>query len=207
MAEIQDSGGKGKARAKKHSTKIDMTPMVDLAFLLLTFFILTTTLAEQRSLDIMLPAKTKDSTEQQKVNNAITVILSEDDRIFYYEDELKTSTVMTETDFKGIRNIIAKKNEPVVKNLNAYYKKYKGKNLEDSLIKEEKKKIQSDERGAFVIIKYDSLARYRNAIDIVDEMDICGVPAGKYALVPNLEKAEKVMIANEKIKKINAGGK
>lgn len=201
MAEIAEGGGgksKGKARAKKHSTKIDMTPMVDLAFLLLTFFILTTTLAEQKTLDIILPADEKNPENQPKVNNAITVIMSGDDKIFYYEDELKTETKMEVTDFKGIRNVIAKKNEVVVKKLNKYYEKNKGADFNDSIHKKEIKAIQSIRESAFVIIKYDSLAKYRNAIDLVDEMDICGVPPGKYALIKNLEKAEKVMIFNKK---------
>lgn len=201
MSEVPQGGGgkgKGKARAKKHSTKIDMTPMVDLAFLLLTFFILTTTLAEQKTLDIILPVDDKNLEEQPKVNNAITVIMSADDKIYYYEDELKTETKMEETDFKGIRNVIAKKNEVVVKKLNTYYKdpKNKGADFNDSIHKNEIKAIQSIRESAFVIIKYDSLAKYRNAIDLVDEMDICGVPPGKYAIVKQLEKAEKVMIFN-----------
>ena len=205
MAEVAEAGGggnKGKKRAKKHSTKIDMTPMVDLAFLLLTFFILTTTLAEQKTLDIILPTNDVPPEDQPKVNNAITVILSGEDRIFYYEGELKTETKLTETTFKGVRVTIAKKNKVVAEPLDKYYKSDKniGADFNDSIHKLEIKKIQDNPNGAFVIIKYDSLARYRNAIDIVDEMDVCGVPPGKYAIVKQLEKAEKVMLFNEKNK-------
>lgn len=200
MAEVPDSGGggqkKGKVRAKKQSTKIDMTPMVDLAFLLLTFFILTTTLAEQKTLDLIMPSDEKPENEDQgKVNNAITIILSGQDKVFYYEDELKTETVLNETTFKGVRDVIAKKNKPVIEKVNAYYESIKGKRVSDSIQRIELKKLQDDKNGAFVIIKYDSLAKYRNAIDIVDEMELCAVPAGKYAIVKKLEPAEKKMLS------------
>ena len=57
MAEIAESGGGGlgkggKKRAKKQSTRVDMTPMVDLAFLLLTFFVLTSTFSKPKSMEI-----------------------------------------------------------------------------------------------------------------------------------------------------------
>lgn len=198
MAEVPDSGGgksKGKVRAKKMSTKIDMTPMVDLAFLLLTFFILTTTLAEQKTLDLIMPSDEKPENEDQgKVNNAITIILSNNDKVYYYEDELKTETVLSDTDFKGIRNIIAKKNQKVIDKVNAYYESIKGKHINDSIQNVQVRKLEDDKAGAFVIIKYDSLARYRNAIDMVDEMEICAVPPGKYAIVKKLEPAEKAML-------------
>lgn len=200
MGEVADTGGggkkKGKVRAKKQSTKIDMTPMVDLAFLLLTFFILTTTLAEQKTLDIILPSNEKVE-DPPKINNAITVILSGDDKIFYYEGELKTETKLIESNFKDIRNVIAGKNQSVI----IPYKKYleehpKADFVNDTVAKAEKKKIQSDKNGVFVIIKYDSLAKYRNTIDIIDEMEVCAVPSGRYAIVKDLEKAEKVMLFN-----------
>jgi len=202
MGEVADTGGgggkKSKVRAKKQSTRIDMTPMVDLAFLLLTFFILTTTLAEQKTLDIILPSNEKVE-DPPKINNAVTVILSNQDRLFYYEGELKTETKLIESNYKGIEQIIAGKNKSVVHKLNEYIKAHpKADFVNDSIAKADKKKIQSDKNGVFVIIKYDSLAKYRNTIDIIDEMDICGVPSGRYAIVKDLEKAEKVMLFNAK---------
>jgi biopolymer transport protein ExbD len=200
MGEVADTGGGGKkggkVRAKKQSTRIDMTPMVDLAFLLLTFFILTTTLAEQKSLDIILPSNEKVE-DPPKINNAVTVILSKQDKIFYYEGELKTETKLIESNFKDIEQVIAGKNKSVIHKLNEYIKAHPKVNFAtDSIAKADKKKIQSDKNGVFVIIKYDSLAKYRNTIDIIDEMDICGVPSGRYAIVKDLEKAEKVMLFN-----------
>ena len=86
MAEIQDNGGGkqkgGKKRAKKQSTKIDMTPMVDLGFLLLTFFILTTTFAKPQTMEINMPVKTDKEEDQSKLkaSNALTLLLGKTTR-------------------------------------------------------------------------------------------------------------------------------
>src|SRR3954468_8524183 len=93
MAEVQssDSGGdKGgkhkKVRAKKNSTHIDMTPMVDLAFLLLTFFMLTTTFSKPKTMDITMPVKEKDPNTETKVpaSQTLSILLTEKDRIIWY---------------------------------------------------------------------------------------------------------------------------
>ena len=73
MAEVQQGGGGGhkkgdKVRAKKMSTKIDMTPMVDLAFLLLTFFLLTTTFNKPKTMEVNMPDKVDDESQQTKIN-------------------------------------------------------------------------------------------------------------------------------------------
>ena len=91
MAEIQGGGGGhgkkkgGKVRAKKQSTKVDMTPMVDLAFLLLTFFILTSTFNKAKTMEVTMPDKVVDEKEQTKINenDILNLVLAENDKIYY----------------------------------------------------------------------------------------------------------------------------
>lgn len=113
MAEVQQGGGGGhkkkggKVRAKKQSTKIDMTPMVDLAFLLLTFFILTTTFNKPKTMEVDMPDKVKDEKEQTKVNekDILNLILSENDKIYWY---IGLTPPVHETDYSktGVRKVL-----------------------------------------------------------------------------------------------------
>jgi biopolymer transport protein ExbD len=91
MAEISESGGGkgkkgGKVRAKKQSTKVDMTPMVDLAFLLLTFFILTSTFNKSKTMEVTMPDKVTKEEEQTKINenDILNLVLGENDKIYYW---------------------------------------------------------------------------------------------------------------------------
>src|SRR3982751_6639501 len=121
MSEVQqsDSGGGDKkhkkVRAKKSSTHIDMTPMVDLAFLLLTFFMLTTTFSKPKTMELNMPDK---DGPQKEVNNALTVLLTEKDKIYYYTGAFKPdSTQLQLTSFdmdKGIHQILLDLNKSTV---------------------------------------------------------------------------------------------
>ncbi len=88
MAEISQGSGKkdGKVRSKKTSTRIDMTPMVDLAFLLLTFFVMTTTLNKPQTMEITMPEKPKTEDKQPMVNEkrVLTLVLGGDDKVYWY---------------------------------------------------------------------------------------------------------------------------
>ena len=87
MAELSTGGGDGgkggKKRAKKQSTRVDMTPLVDLAFLLLTFFVLTSTFSKPKVLRMIFPEKLKDPVNQKapEVKNGLTILLAENNRI------------------------------------------------------------------------------------------------------------------------------
>src|SRR5690606_4795387 len=118
MAEINtgEGGGKGgKKRAKKMSTKVDMTPMVDLAFLLITFFMLTTTFSKKHAMAINMPKKTEDNQKQKvKESQSITVILGEKDKIYWYDNP--KDPVVNESNFSesgGIRDLLLTKNKEV----------------------------------------------------------------------------------------------
>src|SRR5208283_4219841 len=95
MAEIADDGGGhgkgGKKRAKKQSTRIDMTPMVDLGFLLLTFFVLTSTFSKPKSMEISFPAPTPPDVKPPEVKNGLNIILTKDHRIFYYKGQFNSA--------------------------------------------------------------------------------------------------------------------
>jgi biopolymer transport protein ExbD len=112
MAEIQGGGGGGhkkggKVRVKKQSTKIDMTPMVDLAFLLLTFFILTTTFNKPKTMEVNMPDKVQDEKEQTKINekDILNLILSKGDKIYWY---IGLTPPINETNYSstGVRKVL-----------------------------------------------------------------------------------------------------
>src|SRR3990170_7230832 len=94
MAEMDTSGGGGHhkkgpgvKKAKKLSTRVDLTPMVDLGFLLITFFIFTTTMSEPTAMRLFLPKDTEKPEEQNKAkeSGALTLLLGKNNQIFYYE--------------------------------------------------------------------------------------------------------------------------
>jgi biopolymer transport protein ExbD len=89
MAEVSQEGGGGKhkggkPKGKKASTHIDMTPMVDLAFLLLTFFMLTTQFSKPKTMDIVIPEKPKDNQPKKNQDNVMNLIIGPNNRLFYY---------------------------------------------------------------------------------------------------------------------------
>src|SRR5437016_1492411 len=108
MAEIMEGGGGGhgkhqKKRAKKHSSRVDMTPMVDLGFLLLTFFVLTTQFSKPKIMEIVMPVIPKDSTKRVKVNedNAMTLLLTDNNqKMYYYYGKFKPdASIIKKTDY------------------------------------------------------------------------------------------------------------
>jgi biopolymer transport protein ExbD len=168
MAEIQEKGGGGgkggKKRSKKQSTKIDMTPMVDLGFLLLTFFILTTTFAKPQTMEISMPVKPKNQDEQSelKASNALTLLLSENDKIYWYAGLPDAPTApgvqVTNYSANGIRKILLdRKSNP----------------------------------DLVVLIKPMEKARYKNMVDLLDEMNI--TESNKYAIVDVDPRDEKLV--------------
>lgn len=156
MAEVQvqDKGEKGgKVRSKKQSTRVDMTPMVDLGFLLITFFMFTTTFSKPNVMDLGLPAKpkdekqAKDSQTEIDLTNSISIILGKDNRVFYHQQDESglTEARLMETNFdsEGLRSVIvnAKRN---AKNKDIFT----------------------------IIVKPTDDAVYANFVDVLDELDI-----------------------------------
>ena len=94
MAEIQESGNKkkgGKNKQKKMTVRVDFTPMVDMNMLLITFFMLCTSLSKPQTMEISMPSNDKNVTEEQqskvKASQAITLLLGGDNKLYYYDGE------------------------------------------------------------------------------------------------------------------------
>lgn len=152
MAEMEAKGGGGHKpgpgvkKGKKLSTRVDLTPMVDLGFLLITFFIFTTTMAEPTAMKLAMPKDTKDEKQLTEIekSGALTIMLGKADYVYYYfGDQVEKLQV---TNFQKIRDVIIEK----------------------------KKNTPSDK--LFITIKPDKDATYGNAERILDEMLINDIP-------------------------------
>jgi len=200
----EEGGGGGrhkKKRAKKGNTHIDMTPMVDLAFLLLTFFILTTTMYKPSTLQLTFPVPPEDDQpkELDKVNNALTLFLTSKDQILYYRDAYKPGeTQLSRTNFKDVEKMLIELNKPTIERINSYAKQLNEKKITELAFDSLKNEAQKQKEALFVIIKPEKDAKFRNMIDIVDEMDISGI--GKYAVQDTIKPEEQLLIDAEKLK-------
>jgi len=148
MAEMDTSGGGGHKKGpgvkkgKKLSTRVDLTPMVDLGFLLITFFIFTTTMSQPSAMKLNLPKDTDKPDEQNKLKEsaAFTIMPGKNNQVYYYEG-LDPSKLQT-ANWKTIRDAILDK------------------------------KRRTDPSDFMVIIKPDKDATYKNTVDALDEMKI-----------------------------------
>ena len=206
MADVPggEGGGGGrhqKKRAKKGNTRIDMTPMVDLAFLLLTFFILTTTMYKPSTLQLTFPVPPEDQQKKEldKVNNALTLFLTKEDQILYYKDAFKPGeTQLTRTDFSGITPLLMEMNKSTFQRIQELGKQLNSNTIDQLAYDTLKNLAQKQTDALFVIIKPDADAKYRNMIDIVDDMDISGI--GKYAVQDTIKPVEAELLNAEKLK-------
>lgn len=189
MAELNTGDGGGgkkgakKVRSKKLNSKVDLTAMVDLAFLLITFFMLTTSLSKPQSMDLGLPDKDDDPSKNKDIkvdeNRTMTVLLGENNKMKMYMGLLATPKVAPKDityGKEGIRQEILKRKKEVLA--------YTG----------------NKDKGMIVIIKPSKKSTYRNLVDILDEMAITDVPT--YAIVNDFTPEESKLIGVD-----NAGAK
>ena len=193
-----DSGhkkGPGVKKAKKLSTRVDMTPMVDLGFLLITFFIFTATMSTPKAMNLLMPKDVNDPKNQNeaKESGALTIMLGKGNQVYYYFGQLKVDVGennFQQTTFKGIRQVIIDKRKDVI-----------GRHVHDlsdpdsrckDMQESAKKKGDPDwqnaclDRDFVVIIKPDPDSNYKNMVDILDEMTINQVKT--YAIVKILDQ-------------------
>lgn len=178
MAEITSSSRKNKAgvhKTKKLSTRVDLTPMVDLGFLLITFFVFTTSMSEPSALELKMPAKGDSS----KIGNdvALTIFPMEENKIFYYHGELHQAlkeNLYGTSSFgvsDGIGAIIRQKQEALDKN---------GKGRAEMML----------------LIKPTAASSFGNTVDILDEVLINVIP--RYAII-DISEEEKKLLATKNI--------
>ncbi len=180
MAELNTGGGgkkgSGKVRSKKQNSKVDLTAMVDLAFLLITFFMLTTSLSKPQSMDLGLPDKNTENEPETNVKvdqrRTMTIILGDNDKIKWFHGLQATPEpggAPTDATYgpEGIRKEILKR------------------------VKSIPEVTGDPKKGMIVIIKPTKKSTYRNLVDILDEMAICAVPT--YAIVNDFSPEEKAL--------------
>lgn len=160
MAEMDTSGGgshkkgPGVKKAKKASTRVDLTPMVDLGFLLITFFIFTTTISQPTAMKLNLPKDTDKPEEQNKLkeSGALTLLLGKNDNVYFYEGQLDpNATNLQTTTMKKVRDEILKK------------------------------KRSTPTEDFMVVIKPGEESSFKDVVNALDEMTINDIK--RYALV------------------------
>jgi biopolymer transport protein ExbD len=199
MAEIQtnDHGEGGKNKQKKQHLRVDFTPMVDMNMLLITFFMLCTSLIKPSTMNINMPAKdeTMKDEEKNKVQDkgAITLLLGADNKLFYYEGMLEKTSyddpeflIPSEYGAEGIRQYLLKRNAGTYEKIQELKVKLQNLEITDEQFRDQSKEIQENamkklQIAPTVMIKPTDLASYKNLVDALDEMLVCNI--GTYAIM------------------------
>ena len=190
MAEIiqaEKSKG-GKKRAKKILPHMDMTPMVDLMMLLITFFMLTTSMSKPKVMDITLPDKLTDPNQEApkiSASRTLNIILGPENKLYWYPGAVKPEDFnnlppLMETDYSadGIRKLLLERNKTLARKIDDFNKEVISGKIEisqDSLQGAIRHLKNVDDTGPIVLIKAYKEANYGNFVDILDEMNICGI--------------------------------
>jgi biopolymer transport protein ExbD len=203
MAEVivEEKGKGGKRRAKKVPPRLDMTPMVDLMCLLITFFMLVGALTKSKVMDIVLPERIKDPTQQEApriaASRTLNIILGPDNKIYTYPGNIKPEEYsavppilppLSETDYsaEGIRKVLLDKNKMLAKRIEEFKLEVLSGKIpisQDSAKSMISKIKNDDDTGPIVLIKAYKKANYGNFVDILDEMNICGIAKNMFVKI------------------------
>ena len=183
MAEVQIPSGKppGKVRSRKMSTRIDFTPMVDLGFLLITFFMLTTTLAKPQVMALVMPEPETDDPPAISDRRVLTLLLGEGDKVYWYEGLTDARLDSTDYSAHGLRRVILDKMARVQEAIGL-------ENYRDRKTGEMRQGSQLS-----VLIKPTAHCRYENLVDALDEMAVCRV---RYYMILDISPQEEAFVKN-----------
>lgn len=207
------ANSKDTSKQKKADVRVDFTPMVDMMMLLITFFMLCTSLAKPQTMELSMPSNDKNMTDQDKsvtkASYTITIYVAGNNKIYYvaglpkYDDP---STLKETTWGKdGIRKVLIQhttedNTQPVLEVMKAKAElDLKKDQMPDSVYSKELSQIKRGEingqkiQTMTVIIKATDKASYKNVVDALDEMQICSI--GKYVLDKISKDDEKLLKA------------
>ena len=203
MAQI-DTGGNSNSKQKKMNARVDFTPMVDMIMLLVTFFMLCTTLLKPQTMEITMPSDKDDIKKEQKsqvqTDEAITIIIGKDNKLYYFEGKPSEAQLQETTYGKdGIRAVLLRKNQKAKDQVDALRRKLQGQftsNVEQAkknkeAFKEELRKIKNADGTPTAIIKPMDESTYLNLINVLDEMQNCYI--GKY-VIDKVNDQDKKMV-------------
>ena len=202
MAEIQEGGNKkSNSKQKKMTVRVDFTPMVDMNMLLITFFMLCTTLSKPQTMEISMPSNDKNITDEQrskvKASQAITLLLAGEDKLYYYEGEpnYEDYNTLKETTYQadGLRDMLLRRNRAAVIKVNELKQQKADLKISEDDYKKQLSEIKSGDDTPTVIIKAEGEASYKNLIDALDEMQICNI--GKY-VIADMAEGDKFLLDN-----------
>ena len=187
--QVEDKGKKGKkSKRKKHATTVDLTPMVDLGFLLITFFMLTTSMLKPQTMEISVPSKDEVKEEDQnkvKASQAITVLLGKEDQLYYFfgteENGVIPELIKTDYSSDGIRKMLVQKNFDVMKQVQDLKNDKANKKVSEAEYTRRLSEYRSSKAAPIIMIKATDESNYKNLVDILDEMQICNI--ARYAIV------------------------
>jgi biopolymer transport protein ExbD len=187
IAEGQEQQKGKKKKPKKHPVHVDMTPMVDLMCILITFFMLTTAFTKPKIMEIVLPEKIKrgENVAPPKIakSRTLNVILGPENVVYWYPglaDDPKNPPPLRKTDFsrEGIRKILLERNRALFRKVTQFNDDIISGKIEiprDSIQQAITQLKRDDDTGPIVLIKAHNSAKYGNFVDIIDEMSIAGI--------------------------------
>ncbi|WNJ16702.1 biopolymer transporter ExbD [Pontibacter sp. G13] len=204
MADVDTGGGGGGhkkgsgPKTKKKSTRIDMTAMVDVAFLLLTFFVLTATMSDNAVMELTMPPKTDDQQEEEDKYKKIledkimTVVLDENNTVKYFVGITDPEVQTVSFDNDGVRKALLSHISTGKRNGIPLCKDVNNVGIEDGRCWD-----------PIFVIKAKKEAKYRNLVDVLDELAI--TQANKYA-IDKYTDADSVVIAASEERAAAEGG-
>lgn len=197
MANINVNNGKGEKRGKpkRQLLRVDFTPMVDMNMLLITFFMFCTTLSMPQIMKLAMPAD--EGEHKFPESGSATIILGENDKIYFYDgmpnyEDYTSLKVMNQQE---LRTALLERNSYVVAKMRELRQEYSSKALSAEDYNNQLKEIKKSKEGWNILIKPTNESTYRNLVDVLDEMQICGID--RYSIV-DVQEADEFLMENLK---------